>query len=118
MLKKNKFMSSIIHLFFSTLQLVEDRLVYRIYDTNHGSNHFAVETYFVINKPILPYNTGLCLFKDRSKVKMRNKVSSNLTSLALILNKPNLYSTQFTKIVELTISKYILFIKSSPYIKC
>lgn len=78
---QNGYTSSTIDLVFSTPRLAAERLVCKIHETDHGSDHSAIETFFAINQPIPTCNAGRGLFKNASWEKVQNEVSNNLTSL-------------------------------------
>lgn len=115
--KKDGFTSFTIDLIFSTPRFAEERLVCKVHDTDHGSDHSAIETFFALNQPILPRNVSRHSFKNVAWDKVRNKVSSNLALLTAIPNKLDLYSTQLVQVVELAIAKHVPLAKPSFYAK-
>lgn len=102
---------------FSTPRLAEERLASKIHETDHGSDHSAIETFFALNQPIPSYNTGRRLFKTASWDKVRNEVSTHLSSLTASPTELDLYSDQLINIVERAISLHIPLAKPSPYAK-
>lgn len=61
---RSGFTSSTIDLIFSTPRLVEERLVCKVHDTDHGLDHSAIETVFAINQPIPTGGANRRLFKN------------------------------------------------------
>ena len=98
-------------------RLIEEKLFCRIHDTDHGSDYFAIKTFFPLNQPFLLCNVSRNLFKNVAWHKVKTEVSSNLMLLIAIPNKLDLYFTQLVKIVELAIAKHVLLAKSSLYAK-
>ena len=115
--KRDGFTSSTIDLLFSRPRLAEERLVCRVHDTDHGSDHFAIKTFFALNQPPLPCNVSRHSFKNVAWDKVKTEVSSNLALLTATPNELDLYSTQLVEIVELAIAKHVPLAKPSPYAK-
>lgn len=63
---QNGYTSSTIDLVFSTPRLAAEKLVCKIHETDHGSDHSVIKTFFAINQSIPTCRTGRRLFKNAS----------------------------------------------------
>ena len=114
---RNGFTSSTIDLIFSTPRLAEERLVYKVHDTDHGLDHSAIETVFAINQPIPTGRTGRRLFKNAPWDKVKEEVSKNLASITALPSELDLYAMQIINVVKGAINIHIPLAKPSPYAK-
>ena len=106
-----------IDLVFSGTRLAEDRILYTTLDTNHGSNHAAIQTVFSMNISELPVITPHQLFKFAPWNKILQMVSEKLYWISASPMNIDIYANQLLQIVQSVIEEHVLLAKPSLYAK-
>lgn len=109
--------SSTIYLIFNTLHLIEEKLIYKIYDIEYSSDYSVIKTFFLINQPIPACNTDRRLFKNIFYNNIKTKVFDNLISLTILSIELDFHSIQLINIIKVAIAIYFPLAKLSLYIK-
>lgn len=106
--------SSTIDFTFASEDLVEDFIKCQTLDTQHGSNHQAVETQFNIATPYQEEKLRL-LYKSVLWNKIREKVKDRISSLTIEEKDVNMFTSKLLAIVSDVIHDLVPVSKPSLY---
>ncbi len=109
--------ASTIDLVFSGTHLAEYRILYTILNTDHGSDHAAIQTVFSMNISELLVIPLRRLFKFVPWNKILQMVSEKLDLISASPTDIDIYANQRLQIVQSVIEKHAPLAKPSPYTK-
>lgn len=109
--------ASTIDLIFSSARLAEDWILCTTSDTDHGSDHAAIETLFSMNTSQVPVISPRWLFKSAPWNKIQQTVMEKLFLLSASPTDIDNYANQLIQIVQAAIEENVPLAKPSPYAK-
>lgn len=93
--------ASTIDLIFSSTRLAEDRILCTTLDTDHRSDHAAIQTVFTMATPELPFAPPRRLFKSAPWNKICQTVTENIHLLSAPSTDIDAYANQLLQTVQI-----------------
>ena len=109
--------ASTIDLVFSSTRLAEDRILYTPLDTDHGSDHAAIQIVFTMTTPENPFPPSRRLFKSAPWNKISQSVTENIYLISAPSTNIDAYANQLFQTVQIAINAHVPLTKPSPYAK-
>lgn len=95
----------------------EDRILCTPLDTDHGSDHAAIQTVFTMATPEIPFAFSRRLFKNAPWNKICQTVTENIHLISAPSTNIVAYANQLLQTVQIAINTYIPLAKPSLYTK-